>query len=249
MLLLNLSLIAWSQKIPKVQKDGLLCPNNLKVDGQATEWDNKFQAYDTNNRIFYTIANDDKKLYLIIQSNDINVNDKILTGGVTLTLRVDKKDVTITYPTAEDAQKSLRIRSSSRMYIDLRKHPIVNKSKIDSLINIANRAIDTTFKNIRVTGIPEITDPYIPIYNEKNIVLRAKFSEDMKYTYEISLPINIIGLSDINKSNFRYNIRLDGMPMTSANGIAPPVSAAPSQEYLYMNTPTNFWGEYTLAKK
>ena len=36
---------ATAQKLPNVQATSLRAPANIKIDGKATEWNDKFQAY------------------------------------------------------------------------------------------------------------------------------------------------------------------------------------------------------------
>jgi len=57
-----------AQTLPKVQEASLRAPDNIKIDGKPTEWNNQFQAYNTATDLFYTIANDDQNLYLVIQA-------------------------------------------------------------------------------------------------------------------------------------------------------------------------------------
>jgi hypothetical protein len=54
--------ITSAQKLTAVQLVLLRSPDNLKIDGQSSEWNNKFQAYNSNTSTFYTIA----KIYLLL---------------------------------------------------------------------------------------------------------------------------------------------------------------------------------------
>lgn len=54
-----------AQKLPKVQQASLHAPANIKIDGKATEWEGKFEAYNPGSRVFYTLSNDSENLYLI----------------------------------------------------------------------------------------------------------------------------------------------------------------------------------------
>src|ERR1700761_303273 len=101
---------ASAQKLPNVQTASLRAPANMKIDGKATEWNNQFQAYNHATDIFYTISNDDSKLYLTVRATDKQVMNKILRGGVTFTVqpsgkKTDKDGISITYPLFD--QKSI----------------------------------------------------------------------------------------------------------------------------------------------
>jgi len=86
LLVLLISINVNAQKLPALQKESLYAPANIKIDGKATEWDNKFQAYNAANSIFYTLSNDDKNLYLVVFTSENEALSKIIYGGITLTV-------------------------------------------------------------------------------------------------------------------------------------------------------------------
>src|SRR5476649_2012908 len=93
---------AVAQKLPNVQTASVRAPANIKIDGKTTEWNNTFQAYNHATDIFYTVSNDDAKLYLTIQASDKLVINKIMSGGITFTIqksgkKTDKDGISITY--------------------------------------------------------------------------------------------------------------------------------------------------------
>jgi hypothetical protein len=81
----------------------LRAPDKLKIDGKATEWNNQFKAYNHATDVYYTLANNDKYLYLTLQATNYTIVNKILGGGVKLTINTSGKTnfkdaVSITYP-------------------------------------------------------------------------------------------------------------------------------------------------------
>jgi hypothetical protein len=60
-----------------VQQVSLHAPANVKIDGKGTEW-GTMRAYNPSTEINYTMANDAKKLYLVVQVSD--PDGKILAG-------------------------------------------------------------------------------------------------------------------------------------------------------------------------
>jgi hypothetical protein len=72
---------AKAQKLPNKQEVSLRIPADMKIDGNAKEWNNKFQAYNKLTNIFYTLSNDDKNLYLVIQATDPIIIEKMIRGG------------------------------------------------------------------------------------------------------------------------------------------------------------------------
>jgi len=47
---------------------------NIKIDGSLAEWKNDFQAFNSTTKLYYLLSNDDKYLYVVIQSNDVTNN-------------------------------------------------------------------------------------------------------------------------------------------------------------------------------
>ena len=65
-----IGLYANGQRLPNKQEEGFTAPQNVKIDGKATEWQNQFKAYNTATGIYYTVANDSTNLYLVIQATE-----------------------------------------------------------------------------------------------------------------------------------------------------------------------------------
>src|ERR1700744_1793310 len=82
----GLCLAAQAQKLKSVQEKGVRPPSNVKIDGKLTEWDDTFQAYNPTVSLYYTIANDDKNLYLVIKSTDQMTSNKIGQAGLSFTI-------------------------------------------------------------------------------------------------------------------------------------------------------------------
>jgi len=248
----------FAQKLPKIQEASLRIPDNVKIDGKSTEWDNKFQAYNNSTDIFYTIANDDEKLYLIIQATDPIIIRKIIAGGITLTINStgDKKDkgVAITYPIFE--KKNWPI-------INWKNKPkVTNKTTdngklLDSFMYAGNKQLADKSKEIKVFGIKGL-DTLISVYNEDGIRAASLFDHQIAYTYELAVPLKYLALSGDDQNKFSYNIRVNGSEsiegatvkhieggtlVTGGNGS---ISAVDAQ---YMLDPTDFTGSYILAKK
>ncbi|MBE9666301.1 hypothetical protein [Mucilaginibacter boryungensis] len=245
-----------AQKLPNKQEISLRAPVNIKIDGKATEWDNQFHAFNHATEVFYTISNDDNNLYLTIQAKDRSVISKILNGGISFTVAAgDKKDKeaqTITYPVFErNARPALNI---SKSFYE--QTATVNAA--DSIVMQNNRRLEEKSKLIMVTGIKGI-DTLISVYNDNDIKAAEKFDNKMAYTYELAVSLKHVGLS-VNTPRFNYHIMLNGtsiLPdkvpikfkqvpiMPDAEGLMAAKLGLEAQT----TAPTDFWGEYTLAKQ
>ncbi len=253
-----------AQKLPNVQQISLRVPANIKIDGKATEWDNQFQAYNKATDVFYTIANDDSKLYLVIKVTDMRIVNKIVHGGIAFTInstgdRNDKNGATITFPARESRGVLIRFMNKPKPSTDTAMYRI----QTDSFMRVSNKKLGDSLKLIRITGVKAIEDNYISVYNDIGIKATALFDHEINYTYELAVPLKYLGLSINNNAKFSYQIKLNGVAppnatlQTTPNGrfiIATvgnnaPVAILNSGPYVGFAYPTDFWGEYTLAKK
>lgn len=99
-----------AQKLPKVQQESVYAPVNIKIDGKATEWDGKFQAYNRANCVYYTVSNDENNLYLTVYVSEWINLDKLIYGGLAFTVSnpVNKtENVSITYPLTDVRRNQL----------------------------------------------------------------------------------------------------------------------------------------------
>ncbi len=274
-LILITDIVANAQKLPAIQQVSVRAPGNIKIDGKTTEWNDIFYAKNNNDRILYTISNDDDKLYLTVQALGKFGNEKIVEGGVTLTIShsVEKKrekdtsNISITFPLATLANSSgVSTISSNYFYFDSKERQ-ARKKECDSLVNVINERADKTFKVIKIAGIKDV-DTLISVYNATGIKAAVRFDQNMILVYELAIPLKYLGLTTDNPVKFSYDIKINHKPYFRRLGNYSPglVSHAGSggmtmegmvpisendvpPDIIYLSFATDFWGEYTLAKK
>ncbi len=248
-----------AQKLPNVQKASVWAPQNIKVDGKTTEWDDKYQAYNNATDINYTLSNDDKNLYLIIKAaGSMNIQGKILSAGISFTVNhtLNKKDayaVTVTYPMIKVKDKDWKLVSDlfhSTTWSNIEGNSV--KVHSPSLTNL-NAAFIKASKYIGITGIKSVAGNEIPVYNDLNIQAAAAFHEpDAVYVYELAIPLKTLALPEGDTKAFSYHIKLNVSESFTKQLSAPaPISSnleAPPQPAPQYLSSTDFWGEYTLAK-
>ncbi|MFD2147967.1 hypothetical protein [Mucilaginibacter antarcticus] len=103
LLIFTVSLSASAQRLPSLQKAGVKAPLNIKIDGKSTEWRHGLQAYNRAIQAQYTVANDDKRLYLIVRADKREIINKIINGGISFSINKNNKKSTddavmVTYP-------------------------------------------------------------------------------------------------------------------------------------------------------
>lgn len=253
-----------AQRLPNIQQISLRAPANIKIDGKAIEWGNKFQAYNHATDVFYTICNDDVNLYLVVHTNNPDVLTKITNRGVIFSVNLagkksDKNAIIITFPVFE-------LQYGNKPYINfsIMGQPQSQRDKAtanpDSVAKVANKKLHDNERYIRTSGIVDV-DTLLSVYNTNGIKAREAFDNAMAYTYELAVPLICLNLHKSTITRFSYHISIQGitdndfgMKITkSANGLPQLNMAAgavsPTKEHLpVVSSTTDFWGEYILAK-
>jgi hypothetical protein len=227
--------VAEAQKLSDVQ-DVSVWASGVKVDGKHNEWENNFKATNKSTNLTYTLANDAKNLYLAIQSKDLTNNNKIMLGGITLTVnpsgkKSDKEGFKVIYPVINrqrgpggGANRSVTISSPSSgsgTTTVVRGMPggaggfgrfqDMSPAQRDSLQRAIARTQLASAKEIKVFGFKDIPDSLISIYNEYSIKTLASISDESVFMYELSIPLELLEMSADNPKEFSYNIKLTGL--------------------------------------
>ena len=248
-----------AQKLSNVQQASVKAPPNIKIDGNLNEWNNKLQAYNTVDGLYYTISNDDKNLYLSLIAPYKYACEKILRGGVLFSVskvadkkrKDDPKKKEIDFVLLKLDQRN-DIKEYMRTYLS-------KKSKnADSLLRLMNKKLGIMLKTF------DINRDIVPVYNDLDITGAARFNENLDLVYELSVPLSYVELNKDYALPFSYNICLSAAdatdrvmrwkyskehptpppaPMMRPGMIAPP-PPPPDARY----TSSDFWGTYTLAK-
>ena len=265
-----------AQKLPNVQQKSLRAPANVKIDAVLNEWSNNLQAHNNHTDVFYTMANDDKNLYLVIKSVDQTNNNKIMAGGINLTVntagkQMEKGAYTIVFPfiditTYRSQMRMVTMPSPIAGGDDIRMGVGPGASAPGPVDPAAlaemRKEIKSTVKEIKMLGFSaDIADTIISIYNELNIKTALDYDDKGNLVYEMAIPLKYFHLSTAKAGEFAYNIKLNGLsamrrpgpnmdgPPRGGGGEMHPDAGPPSGGPMQaMVSPTDFWGKYTLAK-
>jgi len=262
---------AQAQKLPKVQKNSVYAPADIKTDGKPMEW-GKFQAYNRATQVYYTMANDDANLYLAMQAKYSDVINRIMGGGVVLSIQQstdkdDKNKISITYPiydTPNTPGLTFNLGHHSVRLINA-ETGVVTQTTIDTsakeiniTMNMRNHLISQRLKWIGVKGVKGI-DTLISIYNGDGIKAVSLIDKNEVYTLEMAVPLKYLNLSGDNRSKFTYHLQINGI--RGINGGFGNIVGSPEVVQKIMQQPafiegvsrrtaiTDFWGEYKLADK
>ena len=211
------------KKLKDVQATNMLAPGKVKVDGQLGEWNDNFQAYNKATKLFYTISNDDKFLYLTVKSTDATNNTKIVAGGITLSINTDNKKkeegaYSVTFPVPAKQERGQRgQRGAGGPGGGFAGGGFTGAGGFGR-----NRVVDTaalleqrkqtvaSSKEIRVLGFKDIADTLISIYNDHSIKTAINYDAQGNYMYEVAIPLKLMNLSVDNAKEFAYNVKVNG---------------------------------------
>ena len=248
-----------AQKIKNVQDGAVWASEPVKVDGKITE--DVFLASNRSTLLSYTMSNDNKNLYLVIKSADNMNNNKIMMGGITLSINTEGKrredeGYSITYPVIARPQRGQGGRGQGGF------GQRVQGGNADSAALATRKQQLAAVKEIAVVGFKDITDSLISIYNEYEIVAAAKFDDAGVFVYELAIPLKRLALAP--GADFAYNIKINGRQFGGGGGGGFRGGGQGGGTIRIMDgggqggrgnfdpsmfLPTDFWGKYTLATK
>lgn len=246
---------ATAQKLPVKQQSALRTPSSVSIDGNATEWQNEFQAYNKSTQLFYTLSNDDKNLYLILRSIDPLIVKKMLYG-ITFSLSSDAKRVSaisssFTFPVID-----WKVRSTIVSALDKQVKSRSREMTSDSLINALNKQLNRASR-VRTRNLLNIPDTVSLIKDSEIVKAAGKFDNELTFTYELTVPLKDLILKrnkflyniKLNGSNTKAKISSDGMATVNDGGGGPAVVLTVSSNDLIVQFPTDFTAQYTLIER
>ncbi len=215
-----------AQKLNSTQESGVWAPLNVKVDAKLTEWDD-FQAYNKATDIFYTMANDDTNLYFVIKSTNQTNNNKILGGGIDITINTtgkkkEKDAYVIGFPVVDITALRGQIMQGMRT-MRQQGGPGGGPQQPDSaaIAGMRKKAISAA-KQVKLLGFEkDVPDTLISIYNEYSVKAAADFDNKGNLVIEMAVPLKYLHLS-AKTEEFAYNIKLNGIQI---NAIFPGAAA------------------------
>ncbi len=226
---------AQDKKLKDVQEVSLWAPAGVKADGKLVEWNNSFQAFNKTTKLYYTISNDEKNIYLAIKSTDPMNNNKILAGGITIAVNTEgKKKVentyNITYPVVAPLISVQRQGNpgggqGGRITMNIGGGPGgpggaggmrammggTPGEPVDSAMLAARKKALLAYKEIKVSGFKDIADSLISLYNEHGIKTMANYDTEGNFLYEVAIPLKLMGLAVGSTNELAYNVKVNGL--------------------------------------
>ena len=219
LLFLNAISVNAQKKQKDVQENSVFVSVPIKIDGKLNDWQDTLQAFNRTTLLGYTIANDEKNIYLVIKSPDPANHIKILAGGITFTINTegkkkDKEAFIVTFPVINttappQGQRGQVMPGGQRQQGQGAQVQRQSQGTDASAIERRKQQL-TQFKEIKVFGFNEITDSLISIYNEYGIKVATSFDTKGNFIYELAVPLKSLDLKTGNKNELSYNIKING---------------------------------------
>lgn len=166
------------------------------IDGNAAEWHEPLNNYNTATKLAFALANDQTNLYMIIESSDPATTSRMLSGGLTLNIN-----------TAGKKKDGIILR-----FLGMQPPPPPpNNNQADSL----NRTMEDRerpthdLKVIQVSGFKHIADGVLAIPNKNGLEIAAAFNKQGDYICELSIPLSSLELKGNGLGAIAYNIKLN----------------------------------------
>ncbi len=218
LMLLSLGFRLTAQKLPDVQESAFWLSYPLKVDGKLDSGGIDLKAYNKNTKLFYSICNDDKNLYLVLKSTDAANNTKIMMGGISVTVnpsdkKKDKNGYTVTFPVISRAargQRGQRGGGSGGFGRGMGQAGESGQRPDSAAIAEMRRQQIAQLKEISVSGFKDITDSLISIYNEYGIKVAVNYDNEGSFIYELAIPFRQLGMDPDKQKEFMYNVKVNG---------------------------------------
>ncbi len=153
--------------------------NSVKIDGEASEWNNPLRFYDAETKLFFAFANDSTNLYLCFQSNDKRNQVKIHMAGMKvyiITKGKEKHKGCIIYPLVDPKENFAREELNEEV------EPDIERLKNTFLLQNTN---------MLTSGFANQNGNY-PIHDSVGIHSYLNWNEKNIMTYEIAIPLKEI---------------------------------------------------------
>lgn len=217
-------------------------PANINIDGQATEWPKPLQFYNNTTKLFYTIANDQENLYVIVSVPDPQSQTKIMRSGITIAMNTTGKKkggASVTFPL------TYNINTGAPDVPEASRALIAGELKKQLLANV---------KEIKVEGFDSIPDGNIPVKNTFGIQTTSSYDAAGNLVCELGIPLKMLGVSAGSSQAIAYHFKVNAMKREDkkeleakrAKGEQPPMPGEYADHFaLYY--PADFWTRQTLA--
>ena len=145
----------------------------IVIDGNATEWKLPLRYYDSDTRLFFAFANDDKNLYLCFQSPDQVNQKRIMRAGMEIMLSCKGvRKVAVNFPLSQQG---------SGHAVENNDQAALSKQEKRTSFILQNATME-------VKGFAT-REGLIPIDDSSGLHAAINWDDNDRLTYEIAIPL------------------------------------------------------------
>lgn len=167
------------------------------VDGHSDEWHEPLNNFNSDTKLAFALGNDDKNLYLVIESLDEVTTGKLIRGGLTLNIN-----------TAGKKKDGIKLD-----FLGMREQPPQpNGQSNDSVAHLHDSnsgAHEAGVKVITVSGFKNIPDGALLLPNDFGIQVAAAFNQRRDYICELEIPLAQLNLTGKEAKGIAYQIKIN----------------------------------------
>ena len=202
-------------------QDVLIIPTStvpVKIDGKLLEFSDSLSNYDKSTKLYYAFTHDQNNLYVFLKSNKQMEQNKIMAGGISVSVNATgkKKAISaITFPIVDRTamMAEMRNRGNRNSENTAQKTP---EERAKERTEMRQKML-TRLKEIKATGFNDITVESISIYNTYGIKTGINYNDKNALIYELAIPLKLVGLDAASTNEFAINIKLNGIEMPENN--------------------------------
>ncbi|WP_316744749.1 hypothetical protein [Pedobacter antarcticus] len=167
------------------------------VDGNSREWHEPLNNFNSDTKLAFALGNDDKNLYLVVESLDEVTTGKVIRGGLTLNINTSGKK-----------KDGIKIN-----FLGVSQPPAPHGESRDSVSQhlpaSGSHVRDSGVKVISVSGFKQIPDGTLIIPNDAGIQVAAAFNERREYICELAIPLAQLSLTGKEAKGIAYQIKIN----------------------------------------
>jgi uncharacterized membrane protein YgcG len=181
-------------------EDNMRMVKPFKADGISNEWNEPLNEYNDATKLAFALANDDKNLYIVIESLDPQTTFSVLRGGITLNINTEgkkKKGINLVFPITEG---QLSTENHDQAKGETPHSSWKGELSSDDL---------SIYKNIKISGFKNIPDGNLPSNNTSGIETGMSVNSNRDLIYELSIPLTQLQIDLDTKKPLMYNIKIN----------------------------------------
>lgn len=167
------------------------------VDGNSQEWNEPLNNFNSETKLAFALGNDDKNLYLVIESLDEVTTGRLMRGGLTLNIN-----------TAGKKKDGIKL-----TFLGMQRPPVPEGGMDSTFHHREKTERDPGVKSISVSGFKNIADGILAMPNDAGIQVAAAFNQRRDYTCELAIPLAQLNLNGKEAKGIAYQLKINAPGM------------------------------------